>query len=58
MLHFPTRPFRIKSLLEAKILGISMDSIANDVNIRLMENMKSVAWNGLEASLDILETLA
>ncbi|MFH2039772.1 MAG: alanine dehydrogenase [Chloroflexota bacterium] len=55
MLHFPTRPLRIKRLLEAKILGISMDSITNDVNIRLMENMKSVAWNGLEAGFDVLE---
>jgi len=55
MLHFPTRPLRIKRLLEAKILGISMDSITNDVNIRLMENMKSVAWNGLEAGFNVLE---
>jgi alanine dehydrogenase len=55
MLHFPTRPLRIQRMLEAKILGISMDSIVNDINIRLMENMRSVAWNGLEAGFDVLE---
>lgn len=55
MLHFPTRPLRIQRLLDAKVLGISMDSIVNDVNIRLMENMKAVAWNGLEAAFDVLE---
>jgi alanine dehydrogenase len=55
MLHFPTRPLRVQRLLEAKIKAVSMDSIANDINIRLMENMKSVAWNGLEAAYDVLE---
>ena len=55
MLHFTTRPLRIERMLKAKILPISMDSIVNDVNIRLMENMKSVAWNGLEAGFDVLE---
>ncbi len=55
MLHFPTRPLRIQRLLDAKIRAISMDSIVNDVNIRLVENMKAVAWNGLEAAFDVLE---
>jgi alanine dehydrogenase len=55
MLHFPTRPLRIERLLDAKIKAISMDSIVNDINIRLMENMRSVAWNGLEAAFDVLE---
>ncbi len=55
MLHFHTRPLRIERLIKAKIRGVSMDSITNDVNIRLMENMKSVAWNGLEAGFDVLE---
>ncbi|MDX9991771.1 MAG: hypothetical protein RBS68_06930 [Anaerolineales bacterium] len=55
MLHFPTRPRRVQRLIELGIKAISMDSIANDGNIRLIENMKSVAWNGLEAAFDSLE---
>ncbi|MFN2119424.1 MAG: alanine dehydrogenase [Anaerolineales bacterium] len=55
MLHFPTRPLRIQRLLAAEIRAISMDSIVNDVDIRLVENMKAVAWNGLEAAFDVLE---
>jgi alanine dehydrogenase len=55
MLHFPTRPLRIQRLLATEIRAISMDSIVNDVDIRLVENMKAVAWNGLEAAFDNLE---
>ena len=55
MLHFPTRPLRIQRLLEGNIQGISMDSVINDNNIRLVENIKSVAWNGLETAFDVLE---
>ena len=49
MLHFPTRPLRVALLEEKHIRVISMDSITNDFRVRLVENMKSVAWNGLEA---------
>ncbi|NJC95145.1 MAG: hypothetical protein FIB03_02220, partial [Anaerolineae bacterium] len=35
--------------------AISLDSIANDNNLRMVENMKAVAWNGLEAAFDRLE---
>jgi alanine dehydrogenase len=55
MLHFPTRPLRIQRLQDAGIRGISMDSIVNDLGLRLVENMKAVAWNGLEAAFDVLE---
>ncbi len=55
MLHYPTRPKRVALLQELGIRAISMDSIANDENIRLVENMKAVAWNGLEAAFDVLE---
>ncbi len=55
MLHFPTRPKRVQLLKRRKINAISLDSILNDTNIRLIENMKAVAWNGLEAAFDILE---
>lgn len=55
MLHFPTRPDRVKKLTELGIDAISMDSVVNDSNIRLIENMHAVAWNGLEVAFDILE---
>jgi alanine dehydrogenase len=55
MLHYPTRPERVRILKEKKINAISLDSIVNDNNIRLVENMKAVSWNGLEAAFDVLE---
>ncbi len=55
MLHYPTRPVRVKNLKELGIKAISLDSIINEQNIRLVENMKAVAWNGLEAAFDIFE---
>lgn len=55
MLHYPTRPKRIARLKELGINSISLDSIADDNNLRMVENMKSVAWNGLEAAFDWLE---
>ena len=55
MLHYPTRPNRVDTLTKLGIKAISLDSIANDNNIRLVENMKAVAWNGLEAAFDWLE---
>jgi alanine dehydrogenase len=55
MLHFPTRPKRVKTLNDLGIKAISMDSVVDDNNIRLVENMKAVAWNGLEAAFDVLE---
>jgi alanine dehydrogenase len=55
MLHYPTRPKRVQSLQELMIKAISLDSIEDDNNIRLVENMKAVAWNGLETAFDTLE---
>jgi len=57
MLHYPTRPIRVARLKRLGIKAISLDSIVNDDNIRLVENMKSVAWNGMEAAFDWLENL-
>ncbi len=54
MLHFPTRPKRTQTLRDLGIKAISMDSVVDDNNIRLVENMKAVAWNGLEAAFDVL----
>jgi alanine dehydrogenase len=55
MLHYPTRPKRIARLKALGINSISLDSIADDNNLRMIENMKSVAWNGIEAAFDWLE---
>ncbi|GAB4426513.1 MAG: hypothetical protein Kow002_15800 [Anaerolineales bacterium] len=55
MLHYPTRPLRVSQLKALGVKAISLDSIINDDNIRLVENMKAVAWNGLEAAFDWLE---
>jgi alanine dehydrogenase len=55
MLHLPTRPRRVQRLHELGIHAISLDGIANDVNLRLIEDMKAVAWNGLETAFDVLE---
>ena len=57
MLHYPTRPIRVARLKKLGINAISLDSIANDDGIRLVENMKAVAWNGLEAAFDWLERI-
>ena len=55
MLHYPTRPQRVRILQELGIHAISMDSIVDDNNLRLVENMHAVAWNGIEAAFDVLE---
>jgi alanine dehydrogenase len=55
MLHYPTRPNRVNKLKGLNAKAISMDSVVNDSNLRLIENMHAVAWNGLEAAFDVLE---
>lgn len=55
MLHYPTRPKRVQALKALKVNAISMDSIVNDRNLRLVEDMKAVAWNGLEVAFNVLE---
>lgn len=55
MLHYPTRPQRVETLHRLGIRSISLDSIVDDQNLRLVENMRAVAWNGLEAAFDIFE---
>jgi alanine dehydrogenase len=55
MLHYPTRPKRVQALRRLGIHSISLDSIINDNNLRLVENMRAVAWNGLETAFDVLE---
>lgn len=56
MIHFPTRPNRIRRLSELGLEAISLDSIADDEGKRLVENMRAVGWNGVEAAFAALET--
>jgi alanine dehydrogenase len=55
MIHFPTRPTRIQRLTERGLQAISLDSLADDEGKRLVENMRAVGWNGLEAAFAALE---
>ena len=54
MLHFPTRIQRYRRLKELGIKAVSLDLIVDDNHRRLVENMESVAWNGLEAAFEAL----
>ena len=55
MLHFRTRPRRVSRLRELGLEAISMDSITDDAERRLVVDSWDVAWNGVEAAFDALE---
>jgi len=55
MLHYPTRPQRVEFLRSLEIEAVSLDSLKDDSGRRLIENMRSVAWNGLEAGFQVLQ---
>jgi alanine dehydrogenase len=55
MLHFPTRPARVRLLQDLGIEGIALDIIAGDDGRRLVENLRSVAWNGVASAFTALE---
>ena len=55
MLHFATRPARVRMLCDSGIDAISLDLIRNGDGRRLVENLRSVAWNGIAASFSALE---
>jgi len=54
MLHFPTRPSRFELLRELDIEAVSLDSIKDDSGRRLVENLRAVAWNGVEVAMDVI----
>ncbi len=56
MLHFPTRSWRVQELRSRGVGAVAMDQITNDDGVRLVQNLSSVAWNGLEAAFAVLET--
>ena len=55
MLHFATRPGRVAMLGELGIDALSLDLIRNEDGRRLVENLRSVAWNGVAAAFAALE---
>ncbi len=54
MIHYPTRPERVADLRRRGLEAISLDSIKDDVGRRLIENLRSVAWNGMEVAFQVL----
>lgn len=57
MLHYPTRPKRVELLRSLKLEAISLDSIKDDSGRRLIENLRSVAWNGIETAFKTLRQI-
>jgi alanine dehydrogenase len=55
MIHFHTMPNRVKYLKKKNIYALSLDGIVDDNNIRLVENLKAVAWNGVDKLFEYLE---
>ena len=57
MLHFPTRPQRIALLRSLGLEAISLDGLVDDSRRRLIENLRSVGWNGVEAAFKTLQKI-
>ena len=55
MLHFPTRPARVAMLGDLGLDAIALDMITNDDGRRLVENLRSVSWNGVASAFAALE---
>lgn len=55
MLHFPTRPARVRHLEQLAVEAVGLDTIEDDEGRRLVVNSRAVAWNGLEAAFAMLE---
>jgi alanine dehydrogenase len=54
MVHYPTRPQRVALLRGLGIEAISLDSVKDDVGRRIVENLRAVGWNGVEAAFQLL----
>ena len=57
MLHYPTRPGRVSFIRSLGVESISLDSIKDDSGRRLIENLRAVAWNGVETAFQLLGKL-
>ena len=56
MLHYPTRPQRVDLLQSLGIEAISLDLVKDDTHRRLVENLRAVGWNGIEAAFKVLQS--
>jgi alanine dehydrogenase len=54
MLHYPTRPQRTQFIRSLGLQAISLDSLTDDTGRRLVENLRSVAWNGIGVAMKTL----
>ena len=57
MLHYPTRPERVRRLIDGMIHGISLDAVTDDVGRRMVENFEATAWNGVREAFRELARL-
>ncbi len=55
MLHFATRPERVDLLHGLGIEAVALDMVTGDDGRRLVQNLRDVARNGLNAAFDALE---
>jgi alanine dehydrogenase len=55
MLHFPTRPQRVALLRSLGLEAVTLDGLMDDSGRRLIENLRSVGWNGVEAAFKTLQ---
>jgi alanine dehydrogenase len=55
MLHYPTRPKRVEFLRTIGIEAISLDSLKDDAERRIIENLQAVAWNGIQVAFEVLK---
>ncbi|MCZ7571118.1 MAG: hypothetical protein M5U01_21435 [Ardenticatenaceae bacterium] len=56
MLHYPTRPQRVAFLRSLGVEAISLDGLRDEQGRRLVENLRAVAWNGVEVAFQVLRT--
>ena len=47
MLHFPTRPERVRLLADLGVHGVSLDSVVDERGRRTVQNLEAVAWTGV-----------
>jgi alanine dehydrogenase len=57
MLHYPTRPKRTKFIRLLGVEAVSLDSLVDDNGLRLVENLRAVAWNGIEVAFETLRQI-
>jgi len=57
MLHLPTRPARVELMRSLGIEGLAIDMIKDDSGRRLVENLRSVGWNGVGVAFQLMRRI-